>query len=91
MVNRFERWPVRNFPVIFHRTANTGKIILQVVNGARLSFAGNVDIRLFDGDKNGGAQITRKGPTILIDNVPSIDNTRDDYTVLASAVHLRMK
>jgi hypothetical protein len=65
--------------------ANTGKIILQVVNGARQPFSGDVDIRLFDGDKNGGAQITRKGPTIIIENVPCFDNTRDDYTVLASA------
>ena len=65
--------------------ANTGKIILQVVNGARQPFTGNVDIRLFDGDKNGGSQITRKGPTIIIENVPCFDNTRDDYTVLASA------
>ena len=65
--------------------ANTGKIILQVVNGARQPFMGDVGIRLFDGDKNGGAQITRKGPTIIIDNVPCFDNTRDNYTVLVSA------
>lgn len=65
--------------------ANTGKIILQVVNGARQPFTGNVDFRLFDGDKQGGKQVTKKGPVILIDKIPCFDNTRDDYTVLASA------
>ncbi len=85
MVNRFEDWSDPNFPVIFHGMANTGKIILQVVNGARQPFVGDIDIRLFDGDKNGGAQITRKGPAIIIDNIPCFDNTRDDYTVLVSA------
>src|SRR5205085_3989473 len=64
---------------------NTGKILLQVVDGARQPYRGDVDIRLFDGDKQGGAQITRKGPAILIDNIPCYDNTRDYYTLLASA------
>src|SRR6185295_2742534 len=69
------------FPVM----ANTGKILLQVVNGARQPFQGNVDFRLFDGDKKGGALVTRPGPTIVIDKIPCFDNTRDDYTVLVSA------
>jgi hypothetical protein len=85
MVNRFERWPLPNFPVIFHRLAKTGKIILQVDDDARQPLTGDIDIRLFDGDKNGEAQITRKGPTIIFNNVPCFDNSRDDYTVLASA------
>jgi len=65
--------------------ANTGKILLQVVNGARQPYLGEVDLRLFDGDKKGGAQVTRQGPTITIENIPCYDNTRDFYTVLISA------
>ena len=69
----------------FSAMVTTGKIILQVVNGARQPFQGDIDIRLFDGDKQGGAQVTRPGPTIVIENIPCFDNRRDDYTVLASA------
>jgi len=68
--------------------ANTGKIILQVVNGARQPFTGNVDFRLFDGDKEGGKLVTKKGPAILIEKIPCFENTRDDYTVLASAKNM---
>jgi hypothetical protein len=46
MVNRFERWPLPNFPVIFQRMAKTGKIILQVVDGARQPFTGNAIVIL---------------------------------------------
>jgi len=65
--------------------ANTGKIILQVVNGARLPFKGEILIRLFDGDKKKIVETVRPGPTIIFDKIPCFDNSRDDYTVLASA------
>jgi hypothetical protein len=65
--------------------ADTGKILLQVVNGARQPYTGKVDLRLFDGDKKGGKLISRKGPTIRFEKIPCFDNTRDFYTVLASA------
>jgi hypothetical protein len=65
--------------------ANTGKIILQVVDGARQPFKGEVDIRLFDGDKKVVIQTTKPGPAIIIDKIPCYDNNRDDYTVLAYA------
>ena len=65
--------------------ANTGKIILQVVNGARKPFTGNILIRLFDGDKEKVLETTRKGPVVLIDKIPCFDNSRDDYTILVSA------
>jgi len=65
--------------------ANTGKIILQVVNGARQPFKGDILIRLFDGDKKKVLETTKKGPVIIMDKVPCFDNLRDDYTVLASA------
>src|SRR5947207_2189848 len=64
--------------------ASTGKIILQVVDGARQPITGDIDIRLFDGDKNGGELITHRGPTIILENIPCFNNTRDFYTVLAS-------
>ena len=70
---------------IFPIMADTGKIIVQVVDGARQPFRGDIDIRLFDGDKQGGQQITRRGPAIVIDNIPCFDNARDLYTVLVSA------
>ena len=65
--------------------ANTGKIILQVVNGERKPFTGNILIRLFDGDKEKVLETTRKGPAVILDKIPCYDNTRDDYTVLVSA------
>lgn len=65
--------------------ADTGKIFLQVVDGTRKPFKGDIGIRLFDGDKKGGAQITRPGPAVMIEDIPCHDNTRDFYTVLASA------
>ena len=64
--------------------ANTGKILVQVVDGSRQPLQGDIDLRLFDGDKNGGQQLTRPGPAIMLDNVPCFNNTRDDYTVLVS-------
>src|SRR5688572_14055925 len=63
--------------------ANTGRILLQVVNGARKPMEGEILIRVIDGDKHQILAEFLKGPMIDI-TVPTFDNTRDLYTVLAS-------
>jgi hypothetical protein len=55
------------------------------VDGARRPYVGDVDLRLWDGDKELVKQTTQKGPMIRFDNLPCYDNTRDYYTILASA------
>ena len=63
--------------------ANTGRILLQVVDGARKPMEGEILIRVIDGDKHQVLAEFLKGPMIDI-KVPTFDNTRDFYTVLAS-------
>ena len=63
--------------------ADTGRILLQVVDGARKPLARDILVRVIDGDKNQLLADSLKGPTIDI-KVPTFDNTRDSYTVLAS-------
>src|SRR5688572_5919100 len=63
--------------------ANTGRILLQVVDGARKPMARDILVRVIDGDKQEILTEFLAGPTIDI-KVPTYDNTRDFYTVLAS-------
>lgn len=63
--------------------ANTGRILLQLVDGARKPIKRDVLVRVIDGDKHQLLAETLPGPTIDI-KVPTFDNTRDLYTVLAS-------
>lgn len=63
--------------------ANTGRILLQVVDGARKPIQVELLIRVIDGDKHQLLAESLKGPMIDI-TVPTFDNTRDFYTVLAS-------
>ena len=63
--------------------ANTGRILLQVVDGARKPMARDILVRVIDGDKKQVLAEFLAGPTIDI-KVPTFDNTRDFYTVLAS-------
>ena len=63
--------------------ADTGRILLQLVDGARKPLEREILVRVIDGDKNQVLAESLKGPTIDI-KVPAFDNTRDFYTVLAS-------
>ena len=63
--------------------SNTGRILLQVVDGARKPMARDILVRVIDGDKQEILTEFLAGPTIDI-KVPAYDNTRDFYTVLAS-------
>ncbi|HET9219031.1 MAG TPA: hypothetical protein VFR18_18750 [Terriglobia bacterium] len=63
--------------------ANTGRILLQVVDGARKPMMRDILVRVIDGDKQQVLSEFLPGPTIDI-KVPTFDNTRDFYTVLAS-------
>ena len=63
--------------------ADTGRILLQLVDGARKPLEREILVRVIDGDKNQVLAESLKGPTIDI-KVPTFDNTRDFYTVLAS-------
>ena len=63
----------------------TGKILLQIVDGTRQPFPGEIGVRLSDGNKQGGGLNNFKSSTIRINDVPCFDNRRDDYTVLATA------
>jgi hypothetical protein len=63
--------------------ANTGRILLQLADGTRNPLKGEVLLRVLDGDKNEWLADVVNGPVIDI-KVPTFDNTRDFYTVLAS-------
>jgi hypothetical protein len=63
--------------------ASTGRILLQIVDGARKPLARDVLVRVIDGNKQQHLAEFLRGPTIDI-KVPTFDNTRDFYTVLAS-------
>src|SRR5215471_1238909 len=62
---------------------DTGRILVQVVDGARKPLSRDILVRVIDGEKNQVLAEFLKGPTIDI-KVPTFDNTRDFYTVLAS-------
>jgi hypothetical protein len=62
---------------------DTGRILLQVVDGERKPMTRDMLVRVIDGDKQQVLSEFLPGPTIDI-KVPTFDNTRDFYTVLAS-------
>ena len=62
---------------------DTGRILLQVVDGERKPMTRDILVRVIDGDKQQVLSAFLPGPTIDI-KVPTFDNTRDFYTVLAS-------
>ena len=63
--------------------ADTGRILLQVVDGERKPMTRDILVRVIDGDKQQVLAEFLRGPTIDI-KVPTFDNTRDFYSVLAS-------
>ena len=63
--------------------ADTGRILLQIVDGARRPLARDILVRVIDGDKHQHLAEFLPGPMIDI-KVPTFNNTRDFYTVLAS-------
>jgi len=63
--------------------ANTARILLQLADGARKPLNREVLLRVIDGDKQEWLADFVNGPVIDI-KVPTFDNTRDFYTVLAS-------
>src|SRR5262245_51880144 len=60
-----------------------GRILLQIADGARKPLNREVLLRVIDGDKQEWLADFVDGPVIDI-KVPTFDNTRDFYTVLAS-------
>jgi hypothetical protein len=62
---------------------DTGRILLQLVDGARRPLDREILLRVIDGGKKQLLVEFLSGPVIDI-SVPAHDNFRDDYTVLAS-------
>jgi hypothetical protein len=65
--------------------ADTGAIVLQVVDGAREPFTKDVLVHVVDGNKQVRFADTLRGPIIMLRDLPTFDNTGDFYTVVASA------